>query len=128
MIGLRSSASVAFLFGLAIFAVSLAAERAWAQSNYDGAWSVLIVTETGECDRAYRYGIRIANGQIHYGGEAGVQFTGRVERNGQLTATVHRGQQSATGSGRLSGNSGAGTWRGRSDTGGCAGRWEAERR
>jgi len=28
----------------------------------DGAWSVLIVTTKGDCDRAYRYGVTIANG------------------------------------------------------------------
>jgi hypothetical protein len=99
-----------------------------AQAKFDGAWSVLIITETGECDRAYRYGIRIRSGQISYAGEAGISFTGRVESNGQVTATVGRGDQRATGSGRLSGNSGAGTWRGRSMTGACGGRWEAERR
>jgi hypothetical protein len=99
-----------------------------AQANFDGTWSVLIVTQTGECDRAYRYGIRIQNGQILYGGEAGVSFTGRVDAKGQVTATVSRGEQKANGTGRLSGNRGAGTWRGVAATGACAGRWEAERR
>jgi len=99
-----------------------------AQANFEGSWSVLIITETGECDRAYRYGIRIERGQIVYGGEAGVAFTGSVESNGQLAAVVRRGEQSATGSGRLSGSSGAGTWKGKSNTGACGGRWEAERR
>ena len=99
-----------------------------AQAGFDGSWSVLIITDTGECDRAYRYGIRIERGQIVYGGEAGVAFTGRVESNGQLTATVRRGEQSATGNGRLSGSTGAGTWKGQSGAGACGGRWEAERR
>ena len=104
------------------------AEPVMAQASFEGSWSVLIITDTGECDRAYRYGIRIERGQIVYGGEAGVAFTGRVESNGQLAATVRRGEQSATGSGRLSGSTGAGTWKGQSSTGACGGRWEAERR
>jgi hypothetical protein len=120
----------------AVFAVAFAAgiflvgsrEQVSAQASFDGTWSVLIITETGECDRAYRYGIRIERGQIIYGGEAGVAFTGRVESNGQVAASVRRGEQSATGSGRLSGNSGAGTWKGNASTGACGGRWEAERR
>jgi len=37
---------------------------------------------------------------------------------------VTYGDKSANGSGRLSGNMGAGSWTG----GGCAGTWEAERR
>jgi hypothetical protein len=53
-----------------------------AQGSYDGTWSVLIITDAGECDRAYRYGIRIERGQIVYDGEAGVAFTGQVEANG----------------------------------------------
>jgi hypothetical protein len=124
-------------FSRAVFVVAFAAaafflvgssEPVRAQGSFDGTWSVLIVTETGECDRAYRYGIRIERGQIVYGGEAGVTFTGRVEGNGQVVATVRRGEQNATGSGRLSGSSGAGTWKGQSGTGACGGRWEAERR
>jgi hypothetical protein len=103
-------------------------EPARAQSNFDGSWSILIVTDQGECDRAYRYGIRIASGQIVYDGEAGVTFTGNVQRNGRVTASVGRGQQSATASGRLSGSRGTGTWQGVSGTGTCGGRWEAERR
>jgi hypothetical protein len=111
-----------------VLAAAGAASPSRAQKSFDGTWSVLIITETGECDRAYRYGIRIERGEIIYGGEAGVSFTGRVDSKGQVSATVRRGAQSATGSGRLSGASGAGTWSGRSNTGACGGRWEAERR
>ena len=41
---------------------------------------------------------------------------------------VSAGGQSATGYGRLSGNSGQGSWSGRSSTSQCSGHWEAERR
>ena len=127
---LRSSARAVFAIAFAAAAIVLAGapEPVRAQASTDGSWSVLIITETGECDRAYRYGIRIKGGQILYDGEAGVSFTGRVESNGQVAATVQRGEQSATGSGRLSGSIGAGTWTGKSNTGACGGRWEAERR
>lgn len=122
----RAAFVVAFAAGATFLVASSKATRA--QASFDGSWSVLIITDTGECDRAYRYGIRIKDGQIVYGGEAGVTFTGRVESNGQVKATVGRGEQRATGSGRLSGSDGAGTWKGRSNTGACGGRWEAERR
>jgi hypothetical protein len=126
----RSLTRAAFVVALAAGAIFLVGswEPVRAQASFDGSWSVLIITDTGECDRAYRYGIRIERGQIIYGGEAGVAFTGRVESNGQVAATVRRGEQRATGSGRLSGSSGAGTWKGQSSTGACGGRWEAERR
>ena len=118
------------LAGCAFAAILLAGapQPVPAQANFDGSWSVLIITESGECDRAYRYGIRIQGGQIVYDGEAGVTFTGSVDGKGQVTATVRRSQQVANGSGRLSGSSGGGTWKGQSNTGACTGRWEAERR
>jgi hypothetical protein len=99
-----------------------------AQRNFDGMWSILIVTEAGECDRAYRYAVKIDDGQILYDGSAGVDLTGRVDRNGRVSAKVSRGEQSAVGTGRLSGNSGRGTWQGRTQVSQCKGYWEAERR
>ena len=127
---LRPLAHAVFVVASVAAAIILAgsSEPVRAQSNFDGSWSILIITDTGECDRAYRYGIRIVRGQFVYDGEAGVALTGRVENNGQVAATIRRGEQSATGSGRLSSSSGAGTWRGISSTGVCGGRWEAERR
>jgi hypothetical protein len=113
----------------AILAASAAtASRPPAASNFDGEWSVVIITEAGTCDRAYRYPVRVVNGQVRYDGEAGVTLSGRVDASGRLNATVQRGDQSANGSGRLSSSSGSGTWTGRSSTTSCAGRWEAEKR
>ncbi len=127
---LSSLPRIALVYVFAATAIFLfhPSKSANAQANLDGSWSVLIITESGECDRAYRYAIRIKGGQIIYEGETGITLTGRVDGNGQLTATVQRGEQRATGSGRLAGSSGTGTWKGQSNTGACGGRWEAERR
>ena len=56
--------------------------------NFDGAWSVLIVTEKGTCDRAYRYPIKIENGTVDYAGSASFTVTGKVGANGAVTVTV----------------------------------------
>ena len=56
-------------------------DMASAQRAYDGQWSVLIVTENGTCDRAYRYGVSIRSGGVYYDGGV-VNFTGRVQANG----------------------------------------------
>src|SRR4051812_5808751 len=48
-----------------------------AASSYDGVWSVLIVTEQGTCDRAYRYPVRVDNGRVVYEGEAGIDISGQ---------------------------------------------------
>lgn len=97
-------------------------------AGYDGSWSVLVVTEKGTCDRAYRYGVRVSHGQLRYEGEASVDMAGTVAPNGAVRVTIRMGQQGANGSGRLAGNGGIGTWRGTGNNGNCSGRWEAERR
>jgi hypothetical protein len=107
---------------------SMAPTAVRAQAGFDGLWTILIVTEAGECDRAYRYGVSIDHGRIVYDGTAGVELTGTVDPSGRVTATVQRGEQGAVGTGRLSGARGRGTWRGRSSTSQCSGYWEAERR
>jgi hypothetical protein len=97
-------------------------------ASFDGSWSVVIITDNGTCDRAYRYPVRVVNGEIRYEGEAGIAISGRVDGAGKLSATISRGEQSASGTGRLSRTGGAGTWSGKSKTSVCSGRWEAERR
>lgn len=96
------------------------------KANFDGHWSVLIVTEKGTCDRAYRYPVRISGGSVGYAGEASFDVTGRVMPNGAVTVTVAKAGQSASGSGRLSATDGSGHWR--TASGECSGTWSAERR
>jgi hypothetical protein len=97
-------------------------------ASQDGNWSVLIVTEKGDCDRAYRYGVKVANGHVSYTGDAKVDMNGTVDANGAVTVRIRLGDKGANGTGRLSGQAGAGTWRGAGSNTVCAGRWEAERR
>jgi hypothetical protein len=99
-----------------------------AQAAYEGNWSVLVVTEKGDCDRAFRYAVKVEKGALVYVGEPGVDFTGRVDRGGRVTVQVRRGEQGADGAGRLSRNTGVGTWKGLSKNSQCSGRWEAEKR
>jgi hypothetical protein len=110
---------------LAASAIPVAA-AAVAKSNYDGQWSVLIVTQKGTCDRAYRYPVQIQNGTVGYAGSASFTVSGKVGDAGALTVTVARGSQSATGTGRMSATDGSGTWTAAS--GECSGTWTAERR
>ena len=101
-----------------------AASPATSAPSYDGLWSVVIVTEKGACDRAYRYPIRIQHGAVVNEGSSPATITGKVANNGAVIVTVTAGSKSATGSGRLSGAIGTGSWKG----GDCSGTWEAERR
>jgi hypothetical protein len=92
--------------------------------RYDGMWSVSIVTEKGDCDRGYRYPIRISHGVLANGGSDPFTITGNVTPSGAIVVTVSAGNKSAIGSGRLAGNNGGGHWQG----GSCSGTWSAERR
>ena len=95
---------------------------------YDGDWSVLIMTQWGGCDRAYRYGVRIANGDVLYDGGGPVDLQGHVAPNGVVQVNVSGAGQQAAGQGRLTRSIGSGTWHGEGSLGSCAGVWQAERR
>ena len=106
------------------FAGALGAAPAAAAPNYDGLWSVVIMTQKGTCDRAYRYPVRISKGAVENDGPSLINVSGKVGGNGAVTVLVSAGDKSATGTGKLSGKIGGGKWSG----GECAGTWEAERR
>jgi hypothetical protein len=97
------------------------------RTAFDGNWSVVIVTQSGRCDRAYRFGIQIRDGNVVYDG-GGVSLAGRVASNGSVRVSVAAGGQRADGTGRLARNYGGGSWRGDGSMGDCAGTWSAERR
>src|SRR3982751_969764 len=129
MIGFNQTTACA-LTALTILAASAvpatSAPIAAGKATFDGNWSVLIVTQKGTCDRAYRYPVRIANGAVGYAGEASFNVSGRVGDTGAVIVTVSRGNQSATGTGRMSATDGSGTWT--AGSGECSGTWTAERR
>jgi hypothetical protein len=103
---------------------TIAATQSFAVPGYDGLWSVSVVTEKGDCDRGYRYPIRISNGQLINAGDAVFTVSGKVAPTGAITVTVSAAGKSATGAGHLAGSMGGGSWHG----GECSGTWTAERR
>jgi hypothetical protein len=102
----------------------VASTASFAVPNYDGLWSVSIVTKKGDCDPGYRYPVRISNGVLANAGDPSFTITGKVVSTGAVTVTVSAGGRSATGSGKLVGNAGLGSWTG----GACSGSWTAQRR
>ncbi len=99
-------------------------------ADYDGNWSVLIINKEGDCDRAYRYAVGVANGQVrHQGDAAAINMSGTVTPAGLVKVSMRLGEKGADGTGHLSASSGVGTWRRAGASGAaCMGRWEAERR
>lgn len=111
-------------FGALVAASTLVSSASSAAPRFDGLWSVSIVTEKGDCDRGYRYPVRITNGQLVNAGDTAFAISGKVGETGAITVMVAAAGKSATGSGQLAGNAGGGHWTG----GTCSGSWTAERR
>ena len=110
------------------FAVAMSSAGPSAHAaSFDGRWSVVVVTRSGACDQAYRYGVTIVGGMVYYAGGGPVSLTGRVSSSGNVTVRVSSGPQYALGSGRLSRSTGSGSWRGQGPNGSCAGVWSATR-
>jgi hypothetical protein len=115
--------TAAFCGALAPFVLG----KAHAATSFDGAWSVVVSTDSGSCDPTNRLGLDIRDGALHYAGDSGVLIRGRVANSGLVQVRVSGGNLRASGSGRLSANSGTGTWRGSNSSSSCTGRWSAER-
>ena len=115
----------AFLAGMAGLAV-MGQPPAAVAAVRDGNWSVLIITEKGECDRGYRYEVTVANGRVSYRGDSAIDLAGTVAPNGATKVSIKLGDKGASGTGHLSERTGAGVWRGFGSNGSCAGRWEAQ--
>lgn len=127
MIQIRPASALTALAMLAMSAVPASpAPMSASKPNFDGSWSVLIVTEQGKCDRAYRYPVKIENGSVGYAGNAAFTVSGKVGPNGAVIVTVSRGSQSANGTGQMSATDGSGRWT--AGSGDCSGTWTAERR
>ncbi len=99
----------------------------YAQSPYDGPWSVVITTQGGACQGSVRYGVEISNGVVVNPTGGTVDVQGRVNPRGAVQVRVSAGNQWAVGSGRLGRVSGGGVWRGQSASGPCEGTWAAQR-
>jgi hypothetical protein len=101
------------------------AGSAHARSAYDGSWDLVFVTQRGACDPAYNFTVNVSNGVVTHPNL--VKFRGYVARSGTVRASVTVQDKYASGSSRLSGASGRGTWRGHAGNARCSGYWTAHR-
>lgn len=93
---------------------------AQARSAYDG-----FVTQRGACDPTYNFSVNITDGVVTHPNL--VRFRGQVARSGAVRVSVTVPDKYVSGSGRLSSNSGRGTWSGYSGGARCSGYWTAQR-
>lgn len=114
------------LTSLCAVATTLAAATADATTRFDGRWTAVLRTKSGPCQPAYRGAVQVVDGVLQVAGATGA-LSGRVSPNGMVRATGTMGANSGVASGRLSGNSGSGTWRAHMESGDCSGVWSARR-
>ena len=101
------------------------ASAAQARPAYDGSWDLVFVTQRGACDATYNFSVNINNGVVTHPNL--VRFRGYLAASGAVRASVTVQDKYASGSGRLSGTSGRGTWGGYSGSARCSGYWTAQR-
>ncbi|WP_336492376.1 hypothetical protein [Methylobacterium nigriterrae] len=94
--------------------------------NFNGSWTVELVTESGLCDSRYSYSLAVQEGQVRLklAVDGTTRITGRVGQDGTVGLNVSNGSTNGAASGRLQAQSGAGTWKVSSL---CSGRWTARR-
>lgn len=110
---------------LAFAAAVLFAGSPGQAASFDGPWTVIIVTQSGNCDAAYSFPLQVSGGRIVSAG--GATITGRISGGGGVNVAISSGSSSGRASGRLSGYSGSGRWNGILNGARCSGRWEAHR-
>jgi len=119
--------SLSCVFAIATLANQSTGGSAYAETSFDGSWSVQITMDRGNCEPINRLTVDIRDRAMQYAGESAVSIQGPVVNDGQVRVRLVRGDHKVTGSGRLSASSGAGTWHGTGLASSCAGRWSAER-
>ena len=122
----RVFVAITLLAAWVVAAIALSV-GAHAGANFDGAWHVTIITQSGNCDKAYSYPVKVEAGQISYSGDNSFDISGKVADAGTVNVNIARGDQKASANGKLSATNGSGEWTGKSASMNCSGRWEASR-
>jgi hypothetical protein len=101
------------------------ASAAHARSAYDGSWDLVFVTQKGACDPTYSFTVNISDGVVTHPNL--VRLRGHVAKPGSVHASVTVQDKFASGTGKLFGTSGRGSWSGRAGSARCSGHWTAQR-
>ena len=121
--GMRASRWIFVATVLAAIAAPGAADAG--QASYDGTWNVTFTPQAGNCHASNTVSFSVAGQRVS--SASGGQVSGGVSANGSVAVRITLGSSSASGSGRLAGNSGAGRWSGIITGDRCSGSWRATR-
>ena len=92
---------------------------------YNGTWTTVFSTTRGNCSSGYSVPFMVNGSRVLSAG--GGRVSGSVGGGGAVAVQVSVGASKASGRGRLSGNSGAGSWSGIITGDRCSGTWQASR-
>lgn len=116
-------------FALAAFAILCFDTPAMAaQSQYDGAWDMFLVTTNGHCG-TIKVGLAISGGKI--ASTSGkfvmrpIHIAGLIYGSGQAKMNGVAGPRKAEGTGKFNKTKGYGKWNGTGPSGVCSGYWVA---
>jgi hypothetical protein len=112
------------LWMIAVVCFVAPASVAHARSAYDGSWDLAFVTQRGSCDPS-NFTVNVSDGIVSHPNL--VRFKGYVAKSGTVHASVTVQDKFASGTGRLFGTSGRGSWTGRAGSARCTGYWTAQR-
>jgi hypothetical protein len=118
--------AAAILLALTVAAALTHSTYVLASTEYDGLWSVVVYTTSGQCDPSYRVSGEITNGEISYA-YGSLEVTGHVERSGATHVHVTYGDAHGEAHGHMTATHGSGTWSGNGPNGHCSGTWTATR-
>ena len=126
--GLRALRRLALFAALAAVAVPGSADaraRIARAGAYDGVWNVVFATARGNCSSGHSVPFTVTGSRVSSAG--GGRVSGSVNRAGAVAVNVSVGASKASGSGRLAGSSGVGSWSGIITGDRCSGTWQATR-
>jgi hypothetical protein len=122
---LRWIFAAAALAAIAVPGAADASRGARGVGAYDGTWNVTFAPRAGNCSSTNTVPFMVSGTRVSSAG--GGKVTGGVSPRGAVAVRISVGASWANGSGRLVGNSGAGSWSGIISGDRCSGSWQAIR-
>jgi hypothetical protein len=101
------------------------ADRVARPGAFDGVWNVQFTTQAGNCSSTNSVPFTVTGRRVSSAG--GGKVTGGISASGAVSVNISVGASKASGSGRLTGNSGSGRWTGIIEGDRCSGSWQASR-
>ena len=100
---MKAFARTAIILGVSIWGAAAMA----GPNDFNGRWTVRLVTDSGVCDQSYNTVISVQDGQVR-GGGGDAAVSGAVSSGGSVSINIRKGVASGAASGQLRGKSGGG--------------------